>query len=237
MKRSEVNQIIRRAESFFRQCGYYLPPFAYWTAEDWTAKGPEAAEVVEARLGWDITDFGAGDFSRVGLTMFTVRNGLPQNWSKMEGKLYCEKMMVVEDHQVTPYHFHWTKMEDIINRGGGRLVIQVYNSTPDEKLDGTPVTISTDGVRRRLPAGVTCSTPGASASQAENSAAVWSANSRTTLWVSRRASIDRSTGMLPHTDASYSNRTPFCRAGTDLANKKRIPFSGAYKSKEPSPGS
>ena len=153
MKRSEVNQIIRRAESFFRQCGYYLPPFAYWTAEDWTAKGPEAAEVVEARLGWDITDFGAGDFSRVGLTMFTVRNGLPQNWSKMEGKLYCEKMMVVEDHQVTPYHFHWTKMEDIINRGGGRLVIQVYNSTPDEKLDGTPVTISTDGVRRRLPAG------------------------------------------------------------------------------------
>ena len=147
-------QIIRRAESFFRQCGYYLPPFAYWTAEDWTAKGPEAAEVVEARLGWDITDFGAGDFSRVGLTMFTVRNGLPQNWSKMEGKLYCEKMMVVEDHQVTPYHFHWTKMEDIINRGGGRLLLRLYNAMPDEELDEKgPLSVSLDGVRRTLKAG------------------------------------------------------------------------------------
>jgi D-lyxose ketol-isomerase len=153
MKRSQVNEIIRRAEAFFRQCGYFLPPFTYWTPRDWAVKGPEAAEVVDARLGWDITDFGMGDFASIGLTMFTVRNGLPENWSKMQGKLYCEKMMVVEDHQVTPYHFHWTKMEDIINRGGGRLVIQLYNSTPDEKLDVTPVTISTDGVQRTLPAG------------------------------------------------------------------------------------
>ena len=34
------------------------------------------------------------------------------------------------EEQVTPFHFHWNKMEDIINRGGGNLLIQLYNSTP-----------------------------------------------------------------------------------------------------------
>lgn len=29
-------------------------------------------------------------------------------------------------------HFHWFKTEDIINRGGGNVLIRVYNSLPDE---------------------------------------------------------------------------------------------------------
>jgi len=153
MKRSEVNEIIRRADTFIRQHGFYLPPFAYWTPQNWVTKGPEVAEIVETHLGWDVTDFGLGDFNKTGLTLFTVRNGRPENWTDREGKLYAEKLMVVEDHQVTPYHFHWKKMEDIINRGGGRLVIQLYNSTPDEQLAPTPVTVVTDGVRHTLPAG------------------------------------------------------------------------------------
>ena len=48
--------------------------------------------------------------------------------------------------QVTPMHFHWAKMEDIINRGGGDLVIQLYNSTPDEELDKT---VGRQGFHRR----------------------------------------------------------------------------------------
>jgi hypothetical protein len=153
MKRSEINRTIRRADEFIRARGYYLPPFAYWTPNDWRAKGPEVREIVENHLGWDITDFGSGDISRAGLFLFTVRNGAPQNWQRKTGKLYAEKLLIAEENQVTPMHFHWAKMEDIINRGGGRMAIQLYNAAPGDTLASTPVSVSLDGVERSVPAG------------------------------------------------------------------------------------
>ncbi len=166
MKRSEINQIMRLADAFIRQQGFYLPPFAYWSPEDWREKGPEVREIVDNRLGWDITDFGLGDFRNFGLFLFTIRNGNPENWKSMKGKLYAEKVMVVEDEQVTPMHFHWNKMEDIINRGGGNLMIQLYNATPDEKLDiENPIHLSVDGVLRTFsPGEILALTPGESVS-------------------------------------------------------------------------
>ncbi len=156
MRRSEINAIIRSADAFIQACGFHLPPFAYWTPAEWAAKGPEATEIVENRLGWDITDFGLGDYGKCGLFLFTVRNGHPDNWRTLRGKLYAEKLMIVEVGQVTPLHFHWKKMEDIINRSGGKLMIKLHNSLPDESLDLTgDVTLSVDGVRRTFPAGGT----------------------------------------------------------------------------------
>jgi len=162
MKRSEFNRIMRSADEFIHSCNFYLPPFAYWTPEDWHGKGPEVAEIVENGLGWDITDFGQGDFARFGLFLFTVRNGHPK--PEKRGKTYAEKLMIVEVDQVTPMHFHWAKSEDIINRAGGKLAIQLYNSTPDEQLDPrSDVQVSMDGVRYTLPAGeVVCLSPGES---------------------------------------------------------------------------
>ena len=149
VKRSEINAIIRSSDEFIRNCGFYLPPFAYWSPETWQQTGPEASEIVQNGLGWDITDFGQGDYEKIGLFLFTVRNGHPSNWSQMRGKLYAEKILIVGKDQVTPMHFHWSKMEDIINRGGGTLYIQVYNATPDEDLDReTDVHLSLDGVSR-----------------------------------------------------------------------------------------
>jgi D-lyxose ketol-isomerase len=52
-------------------------------------------------------------------------------------------------------HFHWNKTEDIINRGGGKLLVQVYNSTQDEGLADTEVTLSLDGIEHHVPAGYT----------------------------------------------------------------------------------
>lgn len=154
MKRSEINAIMRAADDFIHQRGFYLPPFAHWTPEEWKHKGPEVAEIVENGLGWDITDFGSGDFYSTGLFLFTIRNGSPGNWEKRTGKLYAEKLLIVQVDQVTPMHFHWKKMEDIINRGGGRLLIQLYNSTPDEKMDEeSPLQVSMDGVSYTLKAG------------------------------------------------------------------------------------
>lgn len=156
MKRSEINAIMRSADAFIRNRGFYLPPFAYWSPQDWQQKGPEAVEIVENQLGWDITDFGQGDYEKTGLLMFTVRNGHPRNIQTGQGKLYAEKVLIVDVHQVTPMHFHWHKMEDIINRGGGRLVIQLYNATSTEELDlSSPVRVAVDGVVRTVAAGGT----------------------------------------------------------------------------------
>lgn len=61
--------------------------------------------------------------------------------------------MISSEDQITPFHFHWHKMEDIINRGGGNLLIQLYNSTPDEKFADTPVVVSIDGIQKTFEAG------------------------------------------------------------------------------------
>jgi D-lyxose ketol-isomerase len=153
MKRSTINAIIRDADAFLRENGFHLPPFAYWTPDGWRGKGPEVQEIVDRQLGWDVTDFGLGDYEHKGLCIFTIRNGDPANLSQGGGKLYAEKVLISDVDQVTPLHFHWRKVEDIINRGGGQLVIQLYNSTPDDGLAGDDVVVSTDGVVRTVPAG------------------------------------------------------------------------------------
>ena len=153
MKRSEVNAIMREAESFIRQRGFYLPPFAYWTPDEWTGKGEEAGEIVENQLGWDITDFGLGRYDACGLFLFTIRNGSLEELKARRGKLYCEKLMVAGVGQVTPMHFHWNKVEDIINRGGGMLAIELHNATADDGLANSRVTVCLDGVKREVAAG------------------------------------------------------------------------------------
>lgn len=153
VKRSEINAIMRDADAFMKGQGFLLPPFAYWSPADWAAKGDEVREIVDRQLGWDITDFGSGDYQRRGLFIFTIRNGNPADLPKGAGKLYAEKVLIADVGQVTPLHFHWRKVEDIINRGGGKLVIQLYNATESEGLADTDVVVSTDGVRRTVPAG------------------------------------------------------------------------------------
>lgn len=155
MKRSEINAIIRDAHAFIEAHRFHLPPFAYWTPDTWRAKGPDVREIVERRLGWDITDFGQGNYAARGLFLFTLRNGTPENLKRGQGKLYAEKLLIVDVDQVTPLHFHWLKTEDIINRGGGDLVVQLYDATENEGLAGSDVTVSIDGVRRTVAAGGT----------------------------------------------------------------------------------
>lgn len=157
MKRSEINAIMEDAVRFLDRMGFRLPPFASWKPDDWKGKGEECREIARSALGWDITDFGGGDFARQGLFLFTIRNGVPAGPSGEGGKTYAEKIMIVREEQVTPTHFHFSKMEDIINRGGGELVVQLWNSTPEERLAGTPVEVSLDGVRTAVKAGGTVS--------------------------------------------------------------------------------
>lgn len=150
MKRSQINQILQSAQAFFTQHQFHLPPWASWTEADWQGQGEACREVIDCQLGWDITDFGSGDFAQRGLTLFTVRNGKA---GSSYGKTYAEKIMVVDDGQETPLHFHFQKAEDIINRGGGKLLLQLWNSEGQGEKADTPVSVSIDGVRRTLAAG------------------------------------------------------------------------------------
>ncbi len=153
MKRSQINAILRDSQDFLAEHRFRLPPFAFWTPAQWQACGDEAIGIVAEGLGWDITDFGSGDFARVGLFLFTLRNGTISRLQPDNGKVYAEKIMIVAEGQVTPTHFHTVKAEDIINRGGGVLCVKLWNATPKDALADTPVTVAVDSIRRTLPAG------------------------------------------------------------------------------------
>ncbi|WP_336801304.1 D-lyxose/D-mannose family sugar isomerase [Kaistia sp. MMO-174] len=154
MKRSRINEIMLQGDEFIRSFGYVLPPFAYWTPEELRARKAQAPGILDARLGWDITDFGAGDFDALGLFLFTVRNGNAADLATGRGLLYAEKIMIARQDQVTPMHRHVIKGEDIINRGGGRLTLELFASDAAGSLDRKAgVTVMTDGVERSLAAG------------------------------------------------------------------------------------
>ncbi|MBM9596218.1 D-lyxose/D-mannose family sugar isomerase [Roseitranquillus sediminis] len=152
MKRSDVNDIIAASEAFMRSFGYALPPFAYWSPE--RIGGAEAATIRERGMGWDITDFGKGRFDELGLILFTTRNGSLADLSSGRGMLYAEKIMISRERQMTPMHRHDLKAEDIINRGGGDLVIELFASDAQGGIDRqADVTVPCDGVERTLTPG------------------------------------------------------------------------------------
>jgi D-lyxose ketol-isomerase len=161
MKRSEINARLIEAMGFVDSMNFKLPPFAFWNPEDWAAKGGEYDEIRDNMLGWDITDYGSGDFMKIGLLLFTIRNGNSKN--SLYAKPYAEKLLLTEEGQIAPFHFHWNKMEDIINRGGGNLLVKVYNSTRDGAFSDAPVPLCVDGRRYTVDSGaIVRLTPGES---------------------------------------------------------------------------
>ena len=152
MNRSRINEILREGDAFIRSFGYVMPPFAYWTPEELKQRRP--AGIVDARLGWDITDYGQGKFDELGLFLFTVRNGRAEDLKRGLGMLYAEKIMISRKDQLSPMHRHIVKAEDIINRGGGKLILELFMSKADGSIDDqAEVSVPTDGVIRTMPAG------------------------------------------------------------------------------------
>jgi len=153
MKRSQINEALREMERMSVRCGFCLPPFCSYTPEEWRLKGKDYNEIRDNMLGWDITDYGLDDFDRVGFSLITIRNGNLKRRDQYR-KTYAEKLLYLKEGQYSPNHFHWKKMEDIINRGGGNLLIRVHNSLQDETPDrDSDVLLHLDGVSRIVTAG------------------------------------------------------------------------------------
>ncbi|WP_026480951.1 D-lyxose/D-mannose family sugar isomerase [Ahrensia sp. 13_GOM-1096m] len=152
MKRSQINEILKQGDAFIRSFGYVLPPFAYQTPEE--LKASDHAMLKERGMGWDITDYGQGRYDELGLFLFTVRNGLVQDIKNGSGMLYAEKIMISRKDQLSPMHRHFLKAEDIINRGGGTLVLELFAGAADGSIDRTSdVVVPVDGRLKTLPAG------------------------------------------------------------------------------------
>ena len=128
MKRSRINAIMAEADEMIRRHGFVLPPFARWTPDQFRARAAQAGHVVRARCGWDITDYGAGRFDQMGLFLFTLRNGLLADLTRGGGMCYAEKLLISRRDQLSPMHTQVLKAEDIINRGGATLVVELYGS-------------------------------------------------------------------------------------------------------------
>lgn len=163
MKRSEINKALKELEQACKKYCCYLPPFCHFTPDEWKEKGHDYDEVRDCLLGWDITDYGLGNFEKAGFSLITLRNGNLKQKDKYP-KPYAEKLLYLKEGQYAWNHFHWYKQEDIINRGGGNVLLRVYNSLANEEIDyETPVTIYTDGRKYTVPAGTQIKlTPGES---------------------------------------------------------------------------
>jgi len=146
MKRSVINAKIKEALLFFEEMKFILPPWGYWTPEQWKQRKENCEEIFNNGLGWDLTDFGSGDYENTGLLLFNIRNGNLHS----DKKPYAEKIMIVGEDQLTPMHFHWSKMEDIINRGGGNLMLQLYPSNDAGEFDDHPFKVRLDGIQRKF---------------------------------------------------------------------------------------
>lgn len=151
MKRSQINRAIYEMERLLCENHFQIPPFCKWTPEEWKLKNEEYDEICDNMMGWDVTDYGEGKFDALGFVLITIRNG-DINHPKCS-KPYAEKLLMLKEGQYSPMHFHYTKMEDIINRGGGNVLVRVYNSSEDEGYANTDVKISSDGREYYLPAG------------------------------------------------------------------------------------
>lgn len=153
MKRSDINAIMREADAMIRSFGFTLPPFAHWSPDAFAARRDTDA-IIKARLGWDITDYGAGRFDQMGLFLFTLRNGRLDDPGRGTGMRYAEKLLISRRDQLSPMHTHRLKTEDIINRGGATLVVELFGADDAGGLaPDRGVTVACDGIRRTVPPG------------------------------------------------------------------------------------
>ena len=152
MKRSRINQVIMDMEALIKEHRFEMPPFVGWTPEKWKNIGSEYDEIRDNKLGWDITDFGLGKFEEVGFSLFTIRNG-NQKMPEKYKKTYAEKLLMLYEGQTAAMHFHASKMEDIINRGGNDVYITVYNGSKDGQMLDSDVTVYSDGKKEVVTAG------------------------------------------------------------------------------------
>ncbi len=149
--RSLINHEIRQAKAVAEHFGFALPPFAFWVPDQWQTGSDDRTEIRECMLGWDVTDFGSGDFFNIGRVLFTLRNG--RHGDPRYPKSYAEKLLIDPENQRAPAHYHRSKREDIICRCGGNIIVQLTKADSEGQPSVEDVVVQVSGVTRRFKAG------------------------------------------------------------------------------------
>ena len=141
MKRSAINAALIAARATCVAHRFALPGWADWTMADHRTNPQQSGFLTDRQIGWDVTDFGSDDFARRGLALLCIRNGIQGD---MAERPFAEKLLFVGENQETPFHCHKVKLEDIIVRGGGNLMVEftATGSIPgwdQPRIDGAPV--------------------------------------------------------------------------------------------------
>ena len=151
MKRSEINRALTWAKELLQKNNVHLPRYAHWDMDKWAENKDQLDTIQRVMLGWDITDFGTGNFDEIGAVLYTVRNGDMSDASV--GVPYCEKYILMKEGQRLPKHYHVYKTEDIINRAGGVLAVRLWNTDAQGNQLETDVKVYMDGIEQTFAAG------------------------------------------------------------------------------------
>lgn len=135
MKRSRINRALTEAHQMARAHRFALPAWADWGVAEHAGNPAQSRFLAERQIGWDVTDFGSGRFERRGLTLLCLRNGIQGRDGE---RPYAEKLLFVGEEQETPFHAHKVKLEDIIVRGGGTLMVEFSREGSFGPGDWTP---------------------------------------------------------------------------------------------------
>ena len=142
MKRSEINAAISEAKDMIDRYSWVLPKWGYWSKEEYNKNTNLKNYLKNHQMGWDVTDFGKGEFEKKGITLFCIRNGIQGN---NDDKPYAEKLLFMREGQEIPFHSHKVKLEDIINRGGGELVIEFLEVDSNQIESNSKIDVLVDG--------------------------------------------------------------------------------------------
>ncbi len=116
---------------------------------DWSEAGSDYDEsATTAGLGHH--DYGLGRFAEVGFGLSPCAMAIT---TIQNTRSPMPKILMLYPGQTAPLHFHWSKMEDIINRGGNVVYITVYNGAEDGIRLDTDVVVHLDGREMTVPAG------------------------------------------------------------------------------------
>lgn len=124
MERFTINGTLGHIHQFFSRHDVHLPPFINFPLIRW--RRPNAttrSEMLDPKLGWDVTVLGGNNFTTQGSMLSTLYSGSPKGTLCEE--CYIEKTIHVHGAQVTPVRFHWCRREDIINHGDGNLIVEL----------------------------------------------------------------------------------------------------------------
>jgi len=152
MQRSRINAAIEEAIGQARRHGLPLPRFAVESNETLASKGEAFDEARACGLGWNVTDFGSGNFEKMGLVTLNLRSGNP-SFPAYAGKVYSEKLLFLGPQQRVPMHYHAARIEDVICCAGEKFYVAVYSRAANGEISDGATDVSIDGERRKVPCG------------------------------------------------------------------------------------